>query len=564
MPTYADWTAQRILERSRSGSGSGTNEHAAGVTGTSAALNGGQPEASQLPAHDDDDDDAMQLDPSTESIQAVIADVRKTRSAGGDSDGRAAMPQTGTSEVEGASSVTDIPAETIMLVIDTNYLISHLHVFRSLEEYIPRLPSCGPVLFVLSIIVLRELDGLKKSTSAPSSSSHGATTASLARTAASTMLSFLQNRPDLFRGQRTNEGLYSDNYGEKSNDERILDCCLFYRERGSQVGILTEDVLLSNLAQSHGIPPLAYAPQDRNPAHFLGKLSPHVVERVDSLRVRALEMSAGPTTAMDETPQYSASVQQQGKVEHLRRLQDTLMQAYRSAYPLNGPELLLLVSKVTAALLSPYVYATLLSALAGDSRETLAQTLAREPVFRHSRGVDENRVLEYERTWSPDVCLKLLDRHWRHFVEQGKAEGGMQGGGIGAGRGKAGSSIRSGDPGLMASRWASSSVRATRPGLEDGKALVSGTGTAAPFHPSKLSALASSMAHASEMDDPDESKAAAVQKWTSLRWNSFLDDLDGLLRGSGAVAVLREEEDRERAHGWVTAWKANVELWREL
>ena len=66
------------------------------------------------------------------------------------------------------------------------------------------------------------------------------------------MLAFLQNRPDLFRGQRTDEGLYSEHYGEKSNDERILDCCLFYRERGSQVGILTEDVLLSNLAQSHG------------------------------------------------------------------------------------------------------------------------------------------------------------------------------------------------------------------------------------------------------------------------------------------------------------------------
>ena len=112
MPTYADWTARRTLERS--GSGSGTNEHAAGVTGTSAALNGGQPEANHLPDHDDDVD-AMQLDPSTESIQAVIEEVRKARS-GGDSDGRAA-PRASMSPAEGALSMTDIPEDTILLVI---------------------------------------------------------------------------------------------------------------------------------------------------------------------------------------------------------------------------------------------------------------------------------------------------------------------------------------------------------------------------------------------------------------------------------------------------------------
>ena len=308
-----------------------------------------------------------------------------------------------------------------------------------------------------------------------------------------------------------------------------------------------------------GIPPLAYTPQDRKPAHFLGKLSPHVVERIDSLRVCATGVSAGPTTAMDETPQYSASVQQQGKVEHLRRLQDTLMQAYRSAYPLNGPELLLLVSKVTAALLSPCLYATLLSALAGDSREILAYTLARDPVF--GKDVSGDSVLEYERTWSADICLRLLDRHWRHFGEQGTTEGGALGRGVGAGPSTVGSRKRSGDEGLMTSRWASSSIQATRPCREDGKALQLGTGSAAPFHPSKLSALASSMAHASEMDDPDESKAAAVQKWTSLRWNSFLDDLDSLLQGSELVTVLREDEDRERAGVWLTAWKANVKCW---
>ena len=223
----------------------------------------------------------------------------------------------------------------------------------------------------------------------------------------------------------------------------------------------------------------------------------HIVERVDNLRVHALDLSAGPTTAMDETPQYSASVRQQGKVEHLRRLQDTLMQAYRSAYPLNGPELLLLVSKVTAAILAPYVYATLLSALADDSREILAYTLAREPAFRHRRDVDEDSVLEFEGTWSADICLKLLDRHWRHFVEQGRAEGGLLGLGNGAARSSADSSEPLGGQGLMASRWASSCIRATRPGLEEGKTVD--TGTAAPFHPSKLSALASSMGHASEM-----------------------------------------------------------------
>ena len=141
-------------------------------------------------------------------------------------------------------------------MIDTNWLINHLHVFHTLESLIPVSNQYSPLVFIVSAIVLRELDGLKndhRHYSMPTSQ-HAADTASLARRASSALLTFIEKRPDLFRGQRAEEGLFGQHHTDKNSDERILDCCQHYQQHGFQVGLLTDDTILSVMAQSSGKP----------------------------------------------------------------------------------------------------------------------------------------------------------------------------------------------------------------------------------------------------------------------------------------------------------------------
>lgn len=122
-------------------------------------------------------------------------------------------------------------------------MINHLHVFYTLESLVVPSNQYSPLVFIVSAIVLRELDGLKNG--------HG-NTATLARKAASALLYFLEKRPDLFRGQRADEGLFSQFHNQKTLDERIVDCCQYYQRNGYQVGLLTDDTILSVMAQANG------------------------------------------------------------------------------------------------------------------------------------------------------------------------------------------------------------------------------------------------------------------------------------------------------------------------
>lgn len=256
--------------------------------------------------------DAMELEGDVQ--ETVIADLRQRRiSKSGQDPGSSMqedavmngpmtwdrtreMPKTAILLVIGASQVSRIDYLLDHYKTDTNWLINHLHVFQTLESLIPPSNQYSPLVFIVSVIVLRELDGLKRAhdSDGMQTSTHAASTASLARKASMALLSFMEKRPDLFRGQRADEGLFGQHHTDKSSDERILDCCQYYQQQGFQVGLLTDDTILSVMAQSNG-----------ESAHLAGhrSLSAMLILRsaASSIRVEGSRSGILPTQATSRT-----------------------------------------------------------------------------------------------------------------------------------------------------------------------------------------------------------------------------------------------------------------------
>lgn len=132
--------------------------------------------------------------------------------------------------------------------------------------------------------MLKELDGLKHSDSPdPSAASrHTPTIGRLSRIASTFILDKLTHRPDLFRGQKADEGsiqsavyavkvcflrhalqshhsILSDTHSadlrssfSQTNDEMVLDCCTYFQKQGYQVGLLSDDKILCSQAAVAG------------------------------------------------------------------------------------------------------------------------------------------------------------------------------------------------------------------------------------------------------------------------------------------------------------------------
>ena len=147
---------------------------------------------------------------------------------------------------------------------DTNVLIKHLALLRSLVTLLAASEQEGRPTLLIPHIVLSELDGLKNSThladtsTRPSSfsqhSSHRlaqASIGSLARAASAWLLSALpgttgaSKEVPVVRGQRLKETLIlkNDRLYVGDNDTRVLDACLFFRdcEPRTRVILLSDD-----------------------------------------------------------------------------------------------------------------------------------------------------------------------------------------------------------------------------------------------------------------------------------------------------------------------------------
>ncbi|KAJ1733333.1 hypothetical protein LPJ61_001609 [Coemansia biformis] len=131
-------------------------------------------------------------------------------------------------------------------VVDTNYLIDHLPLVRTLAET----ALAHGLVVVVPWIVIQELDGLKSSrkvTHVPGL--YSVELGTQARTATRFLDSELGRSGSALRCQRRSEYIVD----EFDNDNKILDCCLYFSEKkGLPVAILTKDRNLAVKARANG------------------------------------------------------------------------------------------------------------------------------------------------------------------------------------------------------------------------------------------------------------------------------------------------------------------------
>ncbi|GAA5898642.1 hypothetical protein JCM5296_005948 [Sporobolomyces johnsonii] len=185
-----------------------------------------------------------------------------------------------------------------VVVVDTNILISHLPLLRSLTELCasasPLLSSRRPTLLIPHI-VLRELDGLKTSSRSADTpvnlASHEglprraqASVAILARAATNWLLSALPSSsaplvdtaPSIVRGQRRSETLLPKHAPGENNDSLVLDAALYFRQRGEtgqRVVLLSDDNNLRLRAKFEDVETMGVSDK-LDAAHFLEQLDP--------------------------------------------------------------------------------------------------------------------------------------------------------------------------------------------------------------------------------------------------------------------------------------------------
>ncbi|PSC67939.1 deleted in malignant brain tumors 1 -like isoform C [Micractinium conductrix] len=140
---------------------------------------------------------------------------------------------------EGASSARE-HSGTTYLVFDTNVWMDHVKVIR---ECWKRLLASGGthIRLLVPLAVMSELDGIKRCL----------LRGFFARRAIKKLADMQAKGGELLRGQREAElhrGM------RRLRDDGILDCLLYFRERGAQVELVTKDTGLAVRARTEGIP----------------------------------------------------------------------------------------------------------------------------------------------------------------------------------------------------------------------------------------------------------------------------------------------------------------------
>uniref|UniRef100_A0A096LVF4 Transcriptional protein SWT1 n=1 Tax=Poecilia formosa TaxID=48698 RepID=A0A096LVF4_POEFO len=162
---------------------------------------------------------------------------------------------------EGAAETNyrDPKQKTLILVLDTNILLSHL-------DYVKKIRSCGlegikslgfPIVLI-PWVVLQELDSLKNRKGLSGSVAH------LATPAISFIYTSLKKRDPHLWGQsmqQATEISTSDGLNTKNNDDRVLQCCLQYQNMYPECVLIlctsSNDKNLSNKAVLSGVTALS-------------------------------------------------------------------------------------------------------------------------------------------------------------------------------------------------------------------------------------------------------------------------------------------------------------------
>lgn len=151
-----------------------------------------------------------------------------------------------------------------ILVLDTNFILSHLKIIDELRELAPEFG----LKIVVPIAVMQELDGLKNSTRVASGVGldddddreriSGESVGHLARWANEWIYSSLANSSGIVKGQKLSQRLDRD----AVKDDSILDCCMYYKLHyaGALVVLLSNDKNLCLKALSNDVLTVSFRP----------------------------------------------------------------------------------------------------------------------------------------------------------------------------------------------------------------------------------------------------------------------------------------------------------------
>eukprot|EP01125_Pyxidicula_operculata_P008512 TRINITY_DN2852_c0_g1_i2.p1 TRINITY_DN2852_c0_g1~~TRINITY_DN2852_c0_g1_i2.p1 ORF type:complete len:625 (-),score=172.09 TRINITY_DN2852_c0_g1_i2:107-1981(-) len=129
----------------------------------------------------------------------------------------------------------DICSMVEYIIYDTNVYIDHLdHIKMMFQLY--------NTTIILPLAVSTELDGLKNNVAVETQ----------VRTALRWLNTVCPTQPNKIRGQTVNE-IYNTNYAvrPKTNDERIINCCLYFKSKTDRVLLVSNDVNMCLQASTH-------------------------------------------------------------------------------------------------------------------------------------------------------------------------------------------------------------------------------------------------------------------------------------------------------------------------
>ncbi|GAA6031920.1 hypothetical protein JCM8097_003337 [Rhodosporidiobolus ruineniae] len=246
--------------------------------------------------------------------EAVLDAVRHLR----DEDGEASMAIDLPWELEGGQE-----SGGLVVVVDTNILISHLSLLNQLIHLASTSSSSPSFTLLIPHIVLQELDGLKTSSRSTDVTLDKRRTqtsiSSLARAATNWLLQCLSGSGGagngVVRGQRKSETLLGPaaaKGGRGDNDSLVLDAALFFREReaagGVRVVLLSDDNNLRLRATFEQVEAVGIDPKG-DAASLLERLGRPVKRRSSSPRRSILPETTKAVPIPLSAPAPSASME---------------------------------------------------------------------------------------------------------------------------------------------------------------------------------------------------------------------------------------------------------------
>ncbi|KAM9384216.1 uncharacterized protein swt1 isoform 2-T2 [Pholidichthys leucotaenia] len=146
-----------------------------------------------------------------------------------------------------------LPEQDVILIVDTNILLSHLNYIREIRTF--GLKALGFPVILIPWVVLQELDSLKKGRNLPYCSM-----AHLVIPAISYIYTSLKNKEPRLWGQSMQQATESSNdLSAENNDDRVLQCCLQYQRLYPKCPVIlcTDDKNLCIKAILSGVKALA-------------------------------------------------------------------------------------------------------------------------------------------------------------------------------------------------------------------------------------------------------------------------------------------------------------------